>query len=118
MRGRFEKTESGYRLVTDEGVELGEVVRDRRSTDTRIAGTRLRRPGKGAIVWCAEVPRAQWDHPRSQRTGERFTNQPKTAGQLARNYGGGYRLENRGQTWDTRAEAAQALIDWEAERCD
>lgn len=93
------------------GPLLGYVRPDTRSTDSRIAGTRLRRQGKGARVWRAEVPRSQWDHRRG-RDGERILSTPKTAGQLQHCYGGGYRLEEFGQTWDTRQEAAQALAEW------
>lgn len=36
---------------TPAGEVIGEIHRVTRSTDTKIPGTRLRRPGKGAIAW-------------------------------------------------------------------
>ena len=97
------------------GVVLGHVVRSTRSTDSTVGGRggRLRRPGKGAVVWHAEVPREQWDHPRHSQTNERLASSPRTAGQLAHCYGGGYRLEQFGQRWDRRREAAEALAAWQ-----
>lgn len=84
-------------------VLLGHVVRGTRSTDSRIAGTRMRRVGKGAVVWRARVPSKQWDHGRD-------------AGMPARELQGcmdhSFRLEWRGETWDRREDAALALAAW------
>ncbi|MGH2899873.1 MAG: hypothetical protein ACRDMZ_14460 [Solirubrobacteraceae bacterium] len=86
---------------------LGEVVRDVRSTDSRIAGTRFRRPGKGAVVWRAEVPREQWD-----RSGTGAI----PAGQLVQRIDRRWELQWRGQAWDRRQDAALALAAWYDQR--
>lgn len=99
-------------VMTDEPVNigLGHVLRERRSTDSRIAGTRLRREGKGAVEWSAEVPREQ---------GERCS------GALARllvergAMPGRRRWElepYRGQRWERREDAALALAAWYDQR--
>lgn len=72
-------------------ITLGQVERIVVSTDSKIAGTRLRRPGKGRPGWRAKV----------------------AGGELQGNYSGGYRVESvRGQTWDRREDAARALWDY------
>lgn len=63
------------------GEHLGDVLRDTRSTDSKIAGTRLRRAGKGAVCWKAQVPRTEWDYP-TNRDGDRMKKWGRTAGQL------------------------------------
>lgn len=80
-------------------VLLGYVTPAFRSTDSKIAGTRLRRSGKGARVWEAIVPLA--DRPRPQL---RY---------LQHQFDGTWRLEPwHGQRWDRRADAAAALVTW------
>lgn len=96
----------GYSVCSDELVPLGRVLRVTRSTDAAIKGTRLRRAGKGAIAWEAEIDRAQ-----VAAVGPAAAKR-----RLQSCYGGGYRLESRGQRWETRAEAAQALVAWREQR--
>lgn len=79
-------------------VILGEVERVRVSTDSKIAGTRLRRPGRGRYVYRALVPH-------SERDGlKRY---------LQRTYPYDWRLEPwTGTDFETRREAAEALAEW------
>lgn len=98
---------STSRVLAPVWVLLGRVVRDRRSTDSRIAGTRLRRPGKGAVVWRAEVPRAQWIHGTGMMPAGQLQGCMKP---------GEFRLEWRGQAWDRREDAALALAAWHDQR--
>lgn len=84
-------------------ITLGHVIRGRRSTDSKIAGTRLRRVGKGATEWAAEVPRDDW----LQNAGDLLPRR-----QLQGCYDRTYRLEYRGETWDRREDAARALLAW------
>ena len=76
---------------------IGFVERIRVSTDSKIAGTRLRRPGKGRVAWRAIVPVAEREGTRRELQGT---------------FGGGWRLEWAGHDFDTRREAAEALADW------
>lgn len=87
---------------------LGEVERHTRSTDSRIAGTRLHREGKGAPCWRALVPRSQ------QRPALGAARAPGRELQSTYHPRGGnaYRLEWRGQEWDRRADATEALCAW------
>lgn len=82
-------------------VYLGRVRRGWRSTDSKLAGTRLRRPGRGATVWHAEVPTEFHRRQRFEMLSE-----------LQGTFNHGWRLEARGQAWDRRGEAAEALIEW------
>lgn len=75
----FRKTDTSYAVDRD-GKHIGNVIRSRRSTDSRIAGTRPRREGKGATTWKA-------------------TPAGGTYLQLLHTFGGGYRLSHRGQEW-------------------
>lgn len=98
---------STTRVHAPHWITLGRVVRDTRSTDSRIAGTRMRRPGKGAVVWRAEVPREQWGRgagglPRGCLQGDATP--------------GAFRLEWRGESWDRREDAAMALVAWYEQR--
>lgn len=92
-------------VVDPQHVALGRVVRVRRSTDSKIAGTRLRRSGKGATAWRAEVPREHWD-----------TSALSPKAQLQGNFGGDFRLEAFGERWDRREDAALALAAWHDEQ--
>lgn len=88
-------------------VLLGHVVRGTRSTDSRIAGTRMRREGKGAVVWTARVPSRQWE-------GGRTVGLPARELQGCMDHS--FRLEWRGETWDRREDAALALAAWYDQR--
>lgn len=82
-------------------VDLGEVRREYRSTDSRIAGTRLRRVGKGATAWSARVlggglERSLREVGLSRRAGWQLV-------------AGWSPFRKR---WDKREDAALALADW------
>lgn len=95
---------TGYVAPLPLHVTLGEVRRERRSTDSKVAGTRLRRQGKGAPCWRAVVPAEQAD-----RSGRVPARHLQGTGLSIR----GWRLEEwRGETWERREDAALALADW------
>lgn len=58
-RTRFNIVADDYAGVT---IEIGHVYRVTRSTDTKVAGTRFRRPGKGRPAWRAVLAGQQDIH--------------------------------------------------------
>jgi len=84
-------------------VALGFVRREVASTDSRIAGTRLRRPGKGRTVWRAEAPRDE-----ASAVGGGGARQLVQRGLSERT------LDVAWSGWDyqTRGEAAEVLVEW------
>jgi hypothetical protein len=84
-------------------VALGFVRRETASTDTQIAGTRLRRPGKGRTVWRAEVPREE-----ASVVGGGGARQLVQRGVRERTLD----VEWSGWNYDTRVEAAELLVEW------
>lgn len=80
------------------GVLLGQVERITISTDSRIAGTRLRRPGKGRAGWRAIVPRADFDGGRGELTMCFVW--------------GHWRVERVGSDFGRRQDAVDALVQW------
>lgn len=81
---------------------LGEVYRITQSTDTRLAGTRLRRVGRGRPGWRARAPVGVGGATHTDRELVRGIRD--------------YRLEGTGHTYDRREDAARALIAWNSEQ--
>lgn len=84
-------------------VALGFVRRETASTDSSIAGTRLRRPGKGRTVWRAEVPREEASvvgGGGARQLMPRGVSEPRLC------------VEWSGRDHETRAEAAELLVEW------
>jgi len=104
-----------YIVSAADGTVLGSVCQSTRSTDSRIAGTRLRRAGKGAISWFACVPDELRERPTDMPETARICNQIYTSieygsdGKYAEPASG---LRMRGKTFDTRKEAVEALLFW------
>lgn len=97
---RVEAVTTGHARPLPLSVLLGYAVPRFRSTDTKIAGTRLRRPGKGATEWLAHVAP---------------TLRPSSGGRYLGGHGLSYSpwklVQHPWQaaTWDTRQEACAAL---------
>lgn len=86
-----------YGVMLD-GRLLGEVYRITQSTDTQIAGTRLRRAGGGRPGWRARAPVGVG--------GATYTDRELAYGHL----------RGSGHDYDRREDAARALVEWDAER--
>lgn len=84
-------------------VTLGFVRREVASTDSRIAGTRLRRSGKGRTVWRAEAPRDE-----ASAAGGGGARQLVQRGLSERTLD----VEWSGWDYPSRGEAAELLVEW------